>query len=251
MGDCGMDAKSLIILAVLIGESISRQQGWEYLKQMRLRLRVPRPEHQEADPEEQEAWKKKLVTVVEQVHNEHAIADVEVWCEDEHRVGLQPLVRRIWVEEGEHPVAVVNWQREWLWLYAFVQPQTGETYWWILPYVNTKLFSRVLKDFAQHFGVGKNKRIILPLDQAAWHMSEQLQVPEGIHLVPLPPYSPELQPAERLWPLVNEPLANEAFKTIAEMEELVVQRCHHLLKQQQLIQGLTFYHWWPEVKAVA
>jgi len=66
-----------------------------------------------------------------------------------------------------------------------------------------------------------------------------LKVPEGIHLVPLPPYSPELQPAERLWPLVNEPLANEAFETIAEVEELVYQRCRRLLKQQQLIQGLT------------
>ncbi len=46
-------------LTLLIGQPISRQQGWEYLKQMRLRLRVPRPEHQEANPEEQEAWKKK------------------------------------------------------------------------------------------------------------------------------------------------------------------------------------------------
>ncbi len=51
--------------------------------------------------------------------------------------------------------------------------------------------------------------------------------------------------------LVNEPLANEAFKTIDEVEELVAQRCRRLLKQQQLIQGLTFYHWWPEVEAVA
>jgi len=49
------------------------------------------------------------------------------------------------------------------------------------PYVNTKLFSRVLKDEAQHFGVGKDKRIILPLDQAGWHMSQELEVPEGIH----------------------------------------------------------------------
>lgn len=63
------------------------------------------------------------------------------------------------------------------------------------------LFCRVLKDFALHFGVGKNKRIILPLDQAGWHMSLKLLVPEGIHLLPLPSYSPELQPAERLWPL--------------------------------------------------
>lgn len=107
-------------------------------------------------------------------------------------------MRRVWVPAGEPPVATVNWQREWLWLYAFVQPQTGETYWWLLPYINTDLFNRVLKDFADHFGVGKDKRVILPLDQAGWHTSGQLQVPEGIHLLPLPPYSPELQPAERL-----------------------------------------------------
>ena len=113
---------------------------------MRLRLRVPRPSHSEADPEEQEAWKKNRKQQVERIQSEHPNAAVEVWSEDEHRIGLHPTVRRIWVEEGEHPVAVVNWKREWLWLYAFVQPQTGETYWWILPYVNTKLFSRVLKD---------------------------------------------------------------------------------------------------------
>lgn len=62
-----------------------------------------------------------------------------------------------------------------------------------------------------HFGVGKTKRVILPLDQAGWHITEKLQVPEGIHLLPMPPYSPELQPASRLWPLVNEPLVNQAF----------------------------------------
>ena len=84
---------------------------------MRLRLRVPRPEHQEAKPDEQEAWKKKLTTVVEQVQKEHPDADVEVWCEDEHRIGLQPVNRRSWVEEGSQPVAIVNWKREWLWLY--------------------------------------------------------------------------------------------------------------------------------------
>lgn len=237
-------------LSELIGQPISRQQGWEYLKQMRMRLRVPRPSHSGAEEDEQDAWKKKLQQQVERIESEHPNAAIEVWSEDEHRIGLHPVVRRIWVEEGEHPVAKVNWKREWLWLYAFVQPQTGETYWWILPYVNTKLFSRVLKDFAHHFGAGKNKHIILPLDQAGWHMSENLSVPEGIHLVPLPPYSPELQPAERLWPLINEPLANQAFKTIHEVEELVAQRCRRLLKLQPLIQGLTFYHWWPEVTAI-
>lgn len=38
---------------------------------------------------------------VERVRAEHPAADIEVWCEDEHRVGLQPVTRRLWVEEGE------------------------------------------------------------------------------------------------------------------------------------------------------
>lgn len=96
--------------------------------------------------------------------------------------------------------------------------------------------------------MGKDKRVILPLERAGWHISDKLIVPEGIHLLPLPAYSPELQPAERLWPLVNEPLANEAFNSIDVVEDVVEHRCLQLLQQQELIQGLTCYHWWPEVK---
>ena len=81
-----------------------------------------------------------------------------------------------------------------------------------------------------HFQVGLDKRIIIPLDRAGWHITDKLQVPEGIHLLPLPPRSPELQPAERLWPLINEPLVNLAFEGILEVEELVYQRCSQLLQ---------------------
>ena len=107
--------------------SVSRQQGWVYLKQMEFRLRVPRPEHQEADLEAQEEWKKKLAAEVKRIQQKHPDATVEIWAEDEHRIGLQPLTRKVWVEAGEVPTAQVNWKREWLWLYGFVQPQTGET----------------------------------------------------------------------------------------------------------------------------
>jgi transposase len=60
-----------------------------------------------------------------------------------------------------------------------------------------------------------------------------------MNLVFMPPYSPELQPAERLWSLINEPLANQAFDTIADVEEVVYQRCQRLLQQADLIRGLT------------
>ena len=64
---------------------------------------------------------------------------------------------------------------------------------WILPYVNTELFSRVLVDFAREFQLNRNKRVLLVLDQAGWHISKDLELPEGLDLYFLPPYSPELQ----------------------------------------------------------
>lgn len=185
---------------------------------------------------------KKLTTEVEKLQKQYPEAEISVWSQDEHRIGLHPVLRRIWVETGQQPLGSVNWKREWLWLYAFVEPETGQTYWWILPRVRTDLFSAVLQDFANHFEIGSQKRVLLVLDQAGWHTSERLEVPDGIHLFPLPPYSPELQPAERLWPLVNEVVANQAFDSLAEVEELIEQRCRHLLRIPDLLRGITFFH---------
>jgi transposase len=89
------------------------------------------------------------------------------------------------------------------------------------------------------------------LDQAGWHTSEQvqLQLPEGLHLEFMPSHSPELQPAERLWPLTNEPIANRSFETLDELEEVLYERCRDLLKQPELIRRITYYHWWPTTAA--
>jgi len=153
------------------------------------------------------------------------------------------------VDEWEQPTATVNWHFEWLWLYGFVHPASGQTYWWILPTVNIELFNRVLADFAEHFGVGQHKRMVLAVDQAGWHSSKQVKVPQGIHLIPMPCHSPELQPAERLCPLTNEPIVNRAFETLDKLEEVLVHRCQVLLKQQDLIRGLTYFYWWPREAA--
>ncbi|NJK37317.1 MAG: IS630 family transposase, partial [Oscillatoriales cyanobacterium SM2_3_0] len=75
---------------------------------------------------------------------------------------------------------------------------------------------------------------------------EQVQIPEGIHLLFLPPKSPELQPAERLWPLTNEAVANRSFGSLDELEEITAHRCRVLLKRTELIQGLTNFYWWAE-----
>lgn len=101
-------------------------------------------------------------------------------------------------DEHRSPTAAVNYRYEWTYLYGFVAPSTGRTQWLILPRVNVEWFNKALEVFAQQTGAGEHKQIVLVLDGASWHRSDKVVVPEGIHLERLPPYSPELQPAERL-----------------------------------------------------
>ncbi len=77
-----------------------------------------------------------------------------------------------------------------MWLYGFVHLAEGETYWWIQPCVNTSVFNRVLAEFAAFYGRGKNQLILLRLDSAGWHTSNDLVLPEGIDLIELPADSP-------------------------------------------------------------
>ena len=81
-----------------------------------------------------------------------------------------------------------------------------------------RVFSFLLALFAREAGAGQDRILVLGLDSAGWHTEPNLAVPDGIRPVYLPPYSPELQPAEHLWPLLDEPLANHYFATLADLE---------------------------------
>lgn len=192
---------------------------------------------------------KKLPDTVRQVQEAHPGAAVEVWTMDEHRIGLKPLLRRVWTKRGQRRTAPVRHRYQWMYVYGFVCPHSGQTDWWLLPTVRTDVFSLVLAAVAHAVGAGSDKQIILVLDGAGWHTSPQVQVPEGIHLVQLPPYSPELQPAERLWTLTNEPLVNRTFDSLAALEEVQAVRCVTLQEQPDLIRRHTLFSWWPQVKA--
>ena len=173
-------------------------------------------------------------------------AKVEVWCEDEHRLGLKPIVPKTWSPIGRRPLVRVHQRYEWTYLYAFAHPKTGEVHWLVLPTVNAEVFSIALESFAGEVGAGKRKRILLVVDGAGWHTAKKrLKVPEGIHLEFLPPHSPELQPAERLWPLSEEAVANRHFERIEEMEEELVERCVALRERPEVIRSYLRYHWWP------
>ena len=74
-------------------------------------------------------------------------------------------------------------------------------------------------------GTGRSKPILPGLDGAGWHVSPQLQVPEGVHRHCLPPYLPRLRPAERLWPLTHEALANRLCQDVEALHTAQVHRC--------------------------
>ena len=168
---------------------------------------------------------------------------VELWAFDEHRLGLKPIIKRTWAKKGEHPIAKVYPRYEWLYLYAFVCPQTGKNHWYIMPRVGIDIYNIVIKEFAEDVKATRNKGVIVVLDQAGWHSRKGL--PAGIELEFLPSHSPELQPAERLWELTDDPLVNKCFKNLDDLEAALKKSCENLMQNPDLISQQTLFHWWP------
>lgn len=154
------------------------------------------------------------------------------------------MVRRVWARRGQRPTAWVRRRYQWLYVYAFVRPRTGQSWWCLLPTVNAQAMSAALAAFARDEGIDAVRRVALVLDGAGWHTARDLVVPEGIDLVFLPPASPELQPVERVWTLVDEPVANRTFADLGELEAVLVERCQTLRADRGTIHGHTRYHWW-------
>lgn len=178
---------------------------------------------------------------IEQLSQAHPNAQVEVWAFDEHRLGLKPIIRKVWSKRGQRPIAIVHHRYQWLYLYAFVCPLMGQSEWFILPRVDVAWFNQALQEFAEAVGAGDNKQVLLVIDGAGWHRAKQVVVPPGIHLEFLPPYSPELQPAEHLWQLSDEPLVNRKFESLDALEETLASRCNTLAAMPEVIRVQNCY----------
>jgi Transposase and inactivated derivatives len=126
-----------------------------------------------------------------------------------------------------------------------VNPESGQSHWLILPRVDVEVLNLALLDFAESVEAGKGRQVILVMDKAGWHVSKEVLVPNGVHPMMLPSYSPELQPAERLWPLTNEGVANRNFEDLDELEQAQVQRCLVIQSNPELIRSHTLFYWWP------
>ena len=122
---------------------------------------------------------------------------LEIWFQDEARVGQQGTLTRIWAERGTRPRAPRDTRYIWSYIFGAVCPERAEAAALIMPHADTQAMSAHLAEIAKTVASGAHALLIL--DGAGWHGSAELEVPDNITLLKLPPYSPELNPMENVW----------------------------------------------------
>ena len=145
---------------------------------------------------------------------------------------------------GERPLGQVDERYEWLWLYAATHPQTGRVFWLILPRLDGSWVQAFLDALAREHAP-EGKRLLLVWEGASAHRATAVQVPERISLLSVAAYTPELNPSERVWPLVKEGVANRAHESLDELEQKVCSRCQKIKAEE--VSARTKYYWWPEL----
>jgi transposase len=148
--------------------------------------------------------------LIAEIQEQKPQKQVEVWFQDEARFGQQGTLTNVWAPTGSRPTAVKQTEYEWLYLFAAVNPVTGASSAMLAPTVNTDYMNEHLRFISKE--AGPEKHVVLILDQAGWHVAKGLKVPDNITLCHLPPYSPELNPVERIWAyLKSRYLSNRVY----------------------------------------
>jgi transposase len=160
---------------------------------------------------------------------------------DEGRFGLKVWFRRRWCPRGVRPPWLVEDVYEWVWVYVAVEPVSGASVVLYLPGVDTACLQLFLDVFAQEVA---DRRVGLVLDGSGAHHATQLRWPDGIVPLWLPPYSPELNPAEQVFRHLRAKLANRLFADLDELEAALTEALREFWHQPVLLRRLTAYPWW-------
>lgn len=161
---------------------------------------------------------------------------VRIFCQDESRFGLLPIQRRRITLTGVKPLGAVQYRFENFYIYGAVEPMTGESFFLELPYLDATNFQMFLDEFSHVYQETLN---IVLMDNGSCHTAKSLVIPHNVVCLFLPPYSPELNPIERLWRDMKDQLAWLLVGTLAELEHHVEMLITHYTKAA--IRSLTSY----------
>lgn len=142
------------------------------------------------------------------------LRDVEIWFQDETRVGQQGSITRTWFYKGQRPRLVRQQQFLSAYIFSAACPEKDKAVGFISPVCNKEAMQIHLDIIAK----GVVGHAVMMLDGAGWHSAKSLIIPNNITLLPLPPYSPELNPKENFWQsLKSRNLSNRMFKSVEDI----------------------------------
>ena len=139
---------------------------------------------------------------------------INIYCEDESRFGLLTRTGRVLTAKGVKPVCPYQHKFENTYLYGAFSPINGDSFLLELPYCDTDCFQFYIRELSKQ-NPGELK--LLVLDNGAFHKAKRLIIPDNIIFIFLPPYSPELNPAEKIWWLLKQEFVCKSFKTIDQL----------------------------------
>jgi hypothetical protein len=164
-------------------------------------------------------------------------------AQDEGRFGRISTPRRCWAPPGVRPQVPAAQVREYTYVYTAVAPALGLMTSLVLPRADTQMMNLFLEHvsttFAEYF-------LLIQVDQAAWHRSKALIIPENVRLIYQPPYSPQLNPAEHIWEELREKyLPNRLFCSLDQLIEELCIGLNALSADQKGLQSMT---WFPHFR---
>lgn len=180
-----------------------------------------RPQHPESDDAAQEAFQMDFSELAAAAIPEPARGKpVEIWWQDEARVGQQGTLTRSWAKRGSRPRAVRDHRFPSAYVFGAVCPDRGTGAAMIMPNVNIEAMNMHLAEISCCVSPGSIALLIL--DRAGWHSSAKLKIPDNIALLPLPPYAPELNPVENIWAFLR---GNFLSHRVYDNYEAVIRAC--------------------------
>lgn len=167
---------------------------------------------------------------------------VEVWFQDEARVGQQGTVTRIWAARGTRPRMKRDSRFTWAYIFGAICPARGVGCALVMPTVNIEAMNKHLAETSKC--VADGAVALMLLDGAGWHSSPQVEVPENIVLLPLPPYAPELNSAENIWEyLRGNLLGNSVWETYEQILDACCNAWNALIALPHLITSIGTRGW--------
>jgi putative transposase len=141
---------------------------------------------------------------------------VRLMFEDEAGFGRINKPRYCWCYPGLRPIVPCHHIREYRYAFGVVEPQTGESFFLVLPSCNTMCMNIFLAELSKAYS---DDYILLGADGASWHRSKGLVIPDNIEIFQLPPYTPEMNPIEQIWKEIRKRgFKNEIFHTLDSVD---------------------------------